>query len=273
MHKKELISRLQGFIATLEQQQCSRGQWPFANFLIYYLGKLNIPNDEKYDFWHIDHYLPEIMVDAFEQLRTSTDAEIIKYRKEYEMDAQHEVPNIIDIGASDLIIRSLTIQSTLGYLLKDVMKDDQIYHRIETYCNAQVHVVQQTFDKFTRLVYRRGLGEIINKCSKKGMSGKFGETQLRTMVMCGRIMFTFAKLIDKSKESYYKEGEQLFCNEWNITFVGEEEDPLLLSAGIQSVCGDFRTCLDLIDEVIKNWPTDETEQKNCYKQDPDVNII
>jgi hypothetical protein len=66
MHKKELISGLERFLANCEKPW--KGQQSFAKFLIWYLENMNIPNDEKYDFWDITEYLPEIMVDAFEQL-------------------------------------------------------------------------------------------------------------------------------------------------------------------------------------------------------------
>jgi hypothetical protein len=88
MHKKDLINGLKQFIARDGRSEgrgvAWKGQRVFANFLIYYLGKLNIPSDEKYDFWQIEPYLPELMVDAFERLRTETDDETIRFRKEYE---------------------------------------------------------------------------------------------------------------------------------------------------------------------------------------------
>ncbi|MFA5124804.1 MAG: hypothetical protein WC473_03195 [Patescibacteria group bacterium] len=274
MHKKELIGRLEQFVVTFEQRRPAwKGQRSFANFLIYYLGKLNIPNDEKYDFWDIDHYLPELMVDAFEQLRTGTDEETARFRSEYEKDAEHEVPNITDLGVTDTLHQCFAVQTTLGFLLKDVMENDWIEHHIETYCNAQLHVLQQTFDKFTRLVYRRGLGEIIEKCPKSGMSGKFGDVELRTFITAGRIMFTFAKPIDKSKKSYYKDGDKTYCNEWSVSFIGEDGDPLLLSAGMQSIGADFRTALNLIEEVIKNWPSAPKQQKRIYKASPNVSLV
>lgn len=73
------------------------------------------------------------------------------------------------------------------------------------------------------------------------MSGKFGETELRTFITAGRIMFTFARR---------KKGE-------SVSFIGEEGDPLCLSAGLQSVQTDFRTALDIIEDVIKHWPQDQ----------------
>ncbi|MBI4992300.1 MAG: hypothetical protein HZB99_03710 [Candidatus Harrisonbacteria bacterium] len=266
MHKKELVVGLKRFTAQW------KGQRAFANFLVHYLENLNIPNDEKYDFWSIESYLPELMVDAFEQLRTGTDDRAVYFRQAYELETGHEVPNITDLGASNLLDQGSAVQTTLGFMLKEITGQDWVEHQLNTYCNAQKYVLQQTFDKFLRLVYRRGLGEMADKCDKRGMSGKFGETQLRTFIMAGRIMFTFARCIDKSKDSYYKKDGEVYCNESTVSFVGEDGDPLCLNAGIQSIYGDFRTALDMIEDVIRCWPKDLKEQKKLYKADAKVAI-
>ncbi len=279
MHKRDLIARLrskllkiQGSIDGNNKHQWWKGQSAFACFLIYYLEQLDIPSDEKYDFWNIEPYLPELMVDAFEQLRTSSDERVVFFRKTYERETGHEVPNITDLGASDILHQGSAVQTILGFMLKEVTGNTWIESQIDAYCNAQKHVLQQTFDKFLRLVYRQGLGEMISKCTKRGMSGKFIETDLRTYVMAGRIMFTFAKRIDPDKPSHYKVGDDLLCNEHSVSFVGEDGDPLCLSAGLQSVYADFRTALDLIEDVIKSWPQDAKEQKMMFKPDAKVNM-
>lgn len=272
MHKKELIGNLRKFIETYNNKGESRwkGQYAFTSFLIYYFENLSIPHDEKYDHWRIEPYLPELMVDAFEQLRTGKDKET--FRKLYVAETGHEVPNITDLGKSNILYQSSAVQTTLGFMLKEVTGSAEIEHQIDTYCKAQYYVLQQTFDKFLRLVYRRGLYELIDKCNKSGMSGMFGKTELRTFMTAGRILFTFARRIDKNKGSYYKKGDELYCNERSVSFVGEDGDPLCLSAGLQSVFADFRTSLDLIEDVIKRWPADINKQKKLYKADNKVTI-
>ena len=104
------------------------------------------------------------------------------------------------------------------------------------------------------------------------MSGKFGETELRTFICAGRRMFTFARRIDKSKDSYFKKDGELYCNEDSVSFVGEDHDLRCLSAGIQSIQADFRTCLDMIEDVIKNWPTEIDEQRKVYKANKEVSM-
>lgn len=270
MHKQELIDRLKRYTTKNTQW---RGQKSFAEFLIHYLSKLEIPVDEQYSFWDIDYYLPKIMVSAFEELRTGTDEQTVKFRELHETACGHPVPNITDIGSSNLLDQAFSVQVLLDFLLQEVTEQKWIGNNVERYCNAQTYVLKQTFDKFTRLVYRRDMYNLINACKLQGMSGKFGNVELRTHVSAGRIMFTFAKRIDPSKKSHYKWGKTLLCNEWSVTFIGEDNDPLLLGAGIQSIDCDFRTSLDLIEEVIKNWPEDPKAQKKVFRANKKIAMI
>jgi hypothetical protein len=152
-------------------------------------------------------------------------------------------------------------------MLREITKKDWVEHDIDTYCNAQKYVLQQTFDKFLRLVYRRGLGEMADKCDKRGMSGKFAETELRTFIIAGRIMFTFARRQNSkpAQTSPYEED--------SVSFVGEDGDLLCLGTGLQSVATDFRTALDMIEDVIKHWPPNTKEQKKIYKANDNISIF
>jgi hypothetical protein len=263
MHKKELVKTLR-FRADCGEIRW-KGQKSFALFLADYLERLNIPYDEKYEHWEIDHHLPELLVAAFETLRTGNEKWVVYHRKMYEQDAGYKVPNITDLsgdGMRVMLNRSSAVQ-TIGFLLKDILGEGWIQNEIDKYCNAQVYVLNQTFDKFLRLVYWRGLEQIVGRCMRAGMSGKFGETNLRTLVTAGRIMFTFARS---------KNGDEDANNEWSVSFVGEEGDPLCLSSGLQSTCADFRTSLDLIEEVIKNWPENPQDQENIFRVDDKVGL-
>lgn len=285
MHKKDLIKGLTKFVETYDVAAANygnqryevrwNGQKAFASFLIHYFENLQIPHDEKYDFWTIEHHLPELMVDAFEQLRTGTDDATVRLRQAYEAETGYEVPNITDLGASNIFDQQSAVQTTLGFMLKELTGRDWVEKKIDTYCNAQKYVLQQTFDKFLRLVYRKGLGEMANKCDKRGMSGKFGETELRTFIMAGRIMFTFARRKEGKTSVYLRNKlvETLPYQEDSVSFVGEDGDTLCLSAGLQSVDTDLRTCLDMIEDTIKNWPATQQEQKKIYKADQDVSIL
>lgn len=262
MHKQEMIDGLKNYKATW------KGQRAFADFFAHWLRNLKIPSDEKYDFWRIEPYLPQLAVDAFDALRTGTDEDTVQFRKDYEAETGHEVPNITDPGASHILHQGSAVQTTLGFMLRDITGNEWVACDVDAYCNAQMHLLQQTFDKFLRLVYRKGLGEMADKCSGLKMCGKFGKTELRT----DRIIFTFAKRINKNKPNYYKQGKGLHYNEWAVSFVGTDEDPLYLSAGIHSVDCDLRTALDMINEVIKHWPADVKQQNKLFKANAEVSI-
>lgn len=277
MHKKDLIERLRKYVASFGNtgNVTWKGQKAFALYLIDYLEALVIPSDEKYDFWHIEPYLPQILTDAFEHLRTGTDELATKYRAMYEKDAERPVPNILDLGVSNVLDRASTVQTTLQFMMKDVIGEEWVEHDIDSYCNAQSHVLQHTFDKFVRNVYRNGMYEAIDKCKERGMTGKFGRTELRTYVMAGRIMFTFARK-RKGKTVYYGSDNKPFhtlpYREDSVSFVAEDGDPLALSAGIQSVEANFKTSLAMIEDVVRHWPSDKKAQESTYKASESVSI-
>ena len=204
MHKQELIDGLKQYKGEW------KGQRAFADFFAHWLGNLKIPSDEKYDFYQIEPHLPQLAVDAFDALRTGTDEDTVRFRKDYESETGREVPNVTDLGASYILDQCSAVQTTLGFMLRDVTGHEWVARDIDAYCNAQMHLLQQTFDKFLRLVYRKGLHELIDKSARTGMSGRFGEVELRTLTTAGRIMFTFAKRIDKSKPTHYQKGEELY---------------------------------------------------------------
>jgi len=231
MHKQELIEKLKS-----RKDFQWKGQEAFAAHLAYFLENLEIPQDTKYDFWRIEPYLVDICVDAFEQMRISDDPQVIKFRKQYEAETGREVPVLLDLGASYILDQGAAVQTTIGFLLKDVLGEDYITSQVDAYCNAQKYVLQQSFDKFLRQVYRQGMFELIQACDQRGMSANFGDTTLMTYVMCGRVMLTF-------------EGR-----DGQVSFVVEEGDPLCYSGGLQSIEGDLFIALGLINDVINHWP-------------------
>lgn len=285
MHKKELIQALNKFVETYDTAAANygsrkygvvwKGQKAFARFFAWWLEKLDIPSDEKYGFWQIEPHLPQLAVDAFEHLRTGTDEETRRFREDYETETGHEVPNITDLGASRILDQRSAVQTTLGFMLQEITGQDQVEHKIDTYCNAQNYVLQQSFDKFLRLVWRKGMFEIVDKCAKRGMSGKFGETELRTYILAGRVMFTFARRKEGETGVYLggKLVKTLPHQEGGVSFVGEDGDPLGLSAGLQSVDTDLHTCINMIEDVIKNWPSAEKEQRKVHKANANVSIM
>lgn len=234
----------------------TKGEKAFLSFFIEYLRRLDIAHDEKYDFYQLDSYLPQIVGDAFEEFRTSEADWVVSYRKKFEREVEHRVPNLTDIGDSDSIHRALEI-NTLGYLFRDITGCDRVKHQIEAYLNAEMATLQLYVDKFLRLVYRNGLYNLVKDVGG-GMSGRFGEVDLRCFITAGRVMFTFARQVGDS--------------EIDVTFIAEDGDPNAYSAGVQSVCATLPECIAMINEVIDNWPTDGDEQARLFTRNESVTV-
>jgi hypothetical protein len=266
LKKSELIERLQDFVdnPSNNNSPAARMNLAFTGYFIHFLKKLDTRAHDKWDFSNILPYLPNILVGAFQHLRTGTDKTTQRFRQIYESAGEEKVPDIVNLGVSGLVRQGLTVQS-LCHLMEDITGNEWINPQIERYCNAQLHVLQQTFDKFLWSVYQNGLHKVIKKCKQRGMSGRFGKTELRTFITAGRIMFTFTRKIDDTKETSDS-------NEWSVSFVGAEDDPLCLSAGVQSIHTDFTTALDLIEEVIRNWPAQASEQEAAYVSRSELRI-
>lgn len=249
--RKKLLDHLSVYAAGAQKRGVVwRGQMPLAKFLMYYLiEKLNLPDDRDFFWHHFPDYLPQILADGVEELRTSTHPVIKRMREEYERDTGGPVPNVFDIGASDLLEQGSFIQ-TLRFTLQDVIEDPAFSAKLDSYFNAQRNHLMQVFDKFLRVVYRPALFEIIKNASERGMSGKFGQTELRSFCLAGRLMLSFARKGD----------------EHILTFIGEEGDKNAWRFGIQSFSNvDFQMSLAMVNEVIEKWPSEAVKQAEAFR--------
>lgn len=261
MHKKKLIQALREFSENQGSDKHGsgwKGQRSFARYLIHYLEGLTIPLDEKYDFWRIEDYLPQILIDAWESFRTSSDPEAQICRKEWEVETQCKVPNITELGASPILDQSSAVKTSIAFMIVAVTGKQWLEAEVGQYAQAELHLLEQCFDKFLRMVYKQGMFQMIKDCPMRGMSGNFGETELRVYVLAGRTMFTFAR----------KQGDE----EVSFSFVSDDVDPNGLNSGVQSVYTDLFTCLNMIEDVIGNWPSNPEEQARVFKTDEEISL-
>lgn len=233
-----------------------KGQDTIARFLAMYFNELEIPADQKWDFWDIDRYIPQLLLGAFDVFRTSEDEVFRQLRTRYEEELGHPFPDLIDIWG-DGVEQVITIQG-LGCMFEDAIGAKWMASAIDALFNAQRHLLEQTFYTFLDRVFRRGLFEVIDTSPRRGMSGTFGETTLRSYVVAGRLMLTFAR-----------PGEQM---EHSVSFVCGDDDPLGLGGGTQSVYTDLQTALAMINDVTANWPQERSAQQEVFKADENVNI-
>jgi len=259
MKKSELVIKVKDYIEGGSMR--TKGEKSFLSFFSEFLVKLEIPADKEYDHWNIERYLPEIVVAAHELFYEGEDDLAKKWRAEYEQDTKNPVPHLTNIGESPIVYQAVEI-GMISHAFERIIGGElgtNVYRLIETYCATQSMFVQQSFDVFARRVYQKGLFEIIRNCKYRGMNGEFGETWLRSYILGGRIIFTFCR----------KNGDE---HESQVSFVGEENDPFLFSAGLQSIDVDVHLCVEMIMDVVKNWPKSQTDQKKIFFSDEEVKL-
>ena len=272
MKKAELVATITQFAEHRDIRW--KGQKTLMRFFAGWLDRLEVAQDAKYDFWQIDSYVPQLIVDALDDLRNGTDEFCAGFRTTYVAETGHDVPDVTDLGASDLLDQTMLVQ-TVGFSLRDGMGLDHIERSFDAYANAQRYVLQHTFDKFVRLVYRQGLCELIDASRHRGMSGRFGKTDLRSFVMAGRVMLTFARRrrgVTTVSDATGAERLRLPYVETSVSFVAEQDDKNGLSAGIQSTQATLIEAMTMIDDVINHWPTSKMERSKIYRHSKDVCI-
>lgn len=258
MKQAQLINALKAFGITNREPKPgrTRGQATFALFLASYIEKLTIPADQEYEFWNIDNHIPSIIVGAIRAFEKSEEPWIVEFRKTYEKEIEHPFYDPTRVYAGNNVHEVLEVEA-IKSLIRDIMgpKADYLQQNIDLLLNAERHVIALRFAQFQDQVYHvGGLSKIIAKCQFKGMSGKFGETTLRTYAIAGRLIFTFAR----------GNGE----NEDSVSFVSEDDDPIGISGGLQSCYAELPVALAMIEEVIANWSTN----KSYFKIDKMVTI-
>ena len=254
MKKADVLRRLSDHLEFGEIRW--KGDRSFAKFFRWWLRRLAIPADEKYSFYDLTPFLPQLAVNAWEEMRIGTDAETIGFRNGYESEVERPMPRLMVLDED--ILEQFSAVSCIGRVLQAAAEDqERMKGAVDTYCRAQHHAIQGVFDKFLREVYGKGLFEIIRDDRARGMKGKFGATELRTWVCAGRTMFTFARP--------KKKGDEV-----SITFIAGDDDALALEAGIQSVYATLPTAMDMIEEVIRQWPKEKQKQLAKFRGDDNV---
>ena len=148
---------------------------------------------------------------------------------------------------------------TVREIFSKVIGAQWIEGELDAVLNAERHILRLAFFRFLNSVFSKGLFDVIDSSSKRGMSGKFGNTTLRSFVVAGRMMLTFSR----------KYGD----DEHTISYVLPDDDPHGLGAGLQSLYTDLQVAIEMIDDVILNWPSGEKHQKKAFKPDKNVSIL
>ena len=255
MKKAELVSALNDYAE--RGVEATNGRDDLARFLADYLSELDIPADQKWDFWQIDHHIPQLVLGAFETLRMSEGESSREFSVHYGGVMGRATVDPTDIWGGG-VEQSLFVQN-LGYMLKDALGFDWLAKEIDMIFNAERHLLEQLFYKFLSRVFQRGLFRAIDESPKRSMSGTFGETTLRTYILAGRLMFTFARPGERAEQ--------------NVSFVCGDDDALGLGSGVQTVYTDMQTAIAMINDVITAWPEERSAQAEMFTADGSISII
>jgi hypothetical protein len=205
-------------------------------------------------------FLPELMLDAFEQLREGEDERTQSYREQYLKEVDRDtIPKLTEIAGGGLD-RSLTI-TTLGLWVSKITRSGFMEERIKGYLEAQDNALDHVLREFNRRVYRQGLFQLTHECQVAGMSGKFGPTTLRTFYSAGRLMLTFVR-----------ESLDTPRNEESVSFVADYEDSAGYRSGLQSLHTSLPIAIEMINDVITNWPKTREGQAQVYTGNTSVRI-
>lgn len=234
MKKQDLIDRF---------RTASRSS-SLATYLADYFEKLDIPADEKYDFWNIDPYLAKLLLEPIEAY--------------YAIHGGESMPSITMLGPVNAI-RQTQAQLEVRYLLEEVTGSAEFAASCMTLFTAEQSLMKQEFQRFVNQVHRKGLFDVISACKNPGMSGEFGKTTLRSYVLAGRLMYTFVR---SSGDDY----------EESITFVCSDDDPNAMDAGLQTCYASLDGALAMFRNVITHWPATVEEQTKVYLSDPSIRL-
>lgn len=225
--------------------------------------------------------LHKYLVEAFEEFRT--DAKHQALRETYRAQTQHDIPDLLDVRCGHARIH---VMYDLLKFLPDITGrcgGEWLERDLKTYFGAQDEVIEHSWRRFVRLCYRP-IAHRIKEERHRGNSGLFGRTTLRSYVLAGRIMFTFARsskrpdltLLDDitgildgtnaSAENKLAAIEAIMMTRtavdsdpdaMQISFVGDDSDMSGNRSGMNVPDADYRSCVDMIEDVIAHWNPDK----------------
>ncbi len=255
MDRNELVASIRRFLRNPNIQW--KGEKTFAEYFHWWF---DTQVTEDFPYSGILPHLPEIIVEAVQHLREGQDVETIRFRTSYLNEVQaNEVPNLTDIAFGG-VRRVLTIEHLAGMMPK-LTGNDFTEHQLKAYLHAQDNMLDHSLREFIRQVYRRGMYQLTHECDDSGMGGQFGTTELRTFYTAGHLMLTFAR-----PNQDMPDGEE------SVSYVADYEDPTGLRSGVQSVFTSVFTAIEMINEVIANWPQTLEEQAKAYSSNSGVRI-
>lgn len=294
--KTKFVAALRKFLATgvtpdnpHGDYRSTRGELELIHVITqYFEDHTEIPDKELGLNWLCD--LHKHLVEAFEEFRTHPKHQAL--REIYRSQTEHEIPDLLDVRGGHARIH--VVYDLLKFFpdVTDRMGGDWLHADLKTYFEAQDTVIEHAWRRFVRLCYRP-IAHRIKAESHRGNSGLFGRTTLRSYVLAGRIMFTFARsakqpdltVLDEitgvldgktaAAENKIAAIEAILMTRTavdsdpdvvQVSFVGDDSDMSGNRSGMNTPSADCRTCVDMIEDVIAHW------DPNKFVEDRDVGL-
>jgi hypothetical protein len=285
--KTKFVAAIRKFLATGEtttpgdrEYRPSRGELELVHAIAdYFVAHDEIVDKESGLNWLCD--LGRHLVDAFVEFRTHEKHTALReiYRSQTE---GNEIPDLLDIRGGYTfgnVTRDLT---RLMPMIAGRCGGEWLERDLESTFQAQSVVIDHAWRRFVRECYRP-IAPRIKAESHRGNSGLFGRTTLRSYVMAGRIMFTFARsdklpdvaMLDKlvgfietegvSAENKLAAIEALLMTRQSldrgpdahqVSFVGDDSDMTGCRSGMNYPNTPYTECVAMIEDVIANWKPD-----------------
>lgn len=239
--------------------------------------------------WFCD--LHKHLVEAFEEFRTHPKHQVLRETYKSQMgELRYEIPDLLDVRGG----------YSYGHMVYDLVKlmprlagrcgSTWLERDLEGYFHAESNVIDHAWKRFVRRCYRP-IAPRIKAERHRGNSGVFGRTTLRSYVLAGRIMFTFARsaavpnLLAKITELVDTQGvtaenkvaalEALLMiapspddgpDIQQVSFVGDDSDMYGFRAGMNYPQASYSDCVAMINDVIDHW------DPNKFVEDGDVSL-
>ncbi len=245
MKKSQLVGAFRAYGARYNGSDRSRRT--LAAYIAYWIEKADIDQDDS----RVEDYLPQFLIGAFDELLNLGDEVIVSFRQAFETDAGYPFPDLTGLGAGNDFYQMMTIES-IGSLVAEVTERPHLLTEINALFSAERWLVHQRFYHFLNRVYRSGLADIIAEHPQAQMSGQFGETTLHSVQAIGKLLLSF------SRANSSEQTEQV------MSFACSDNDKLGRDGGLLSCRVDLQTMLDMLEDVMANWPADRAAQREMY---------
>lgn len=238
-HTSEILEALNEFVDWHKDASDRKSDVCIARYLAEYFLRLDNHEEKEYEeIYDVAPHCPSILLRAVMCFEESEEQWVKDFRMQY-FQACNGVVSSPSIFISPWNVLSAIVRNDFIRIMKEAMPEREIDYSV---LNGAWLAVQVYMERFLDKVYiGAGMYDRIANASKRGIGGQFGETQLLTYDIAGRVMLTFCR---ESEQNGHK----------SITFIMESDmNNLALGIGIQSCDCDPIAAMTMIEDVTSHY--------------------